>query len=188
MNEKERPWIEHGYHVFAYEGPQGLKIERLSKGVGKNKSSFYHYFADLEIFTDQLLQYHLTKTELIAQKESNCTSLQELIGILLEHKIDLLFNRQLRIHRENPNFEACFTRTNQITIPATMGIWTQILDLQDNSYLAGLVFKLSIENFYLQITDETLNKEWLNNYFKELHTLIQGFKNRRTVSELDGSV
>lgn len=171
-----KPWIKVGYQIFAYEGAAGLKIERLSKRIGKNKSSFYHLFTDVEIFTKHLLEYHLAQTEIIAEKEFNCSSKKELIDILIEHKIDLLFNRQLRIHRENSNFEACFSKVNQITGKAIARIWSEIIDLKNNAYLAELIFKLSLENFFLQITDETINHDWLNNYFDELRTLIRAFK------------
>ncbi len=56
--EINKAWINAGYQIFAYEGPNGLKVERLAKAVGKNKSSFYHLFGDLEIFIDHLLKHH----------------------------------------------------------------------------------------------------------------------------------
>ncbi len=179
-----KPWIIAGYQIFAYEGPTGLKIERLSKKISKNKSSFYHLFTDVEIFTDYLLKYHLEQAEIIAEKESNCLSKEELIDVLIEHKIDLLFNRQLRIHRENRNFEACFSKTSEMTVKSIIGIWSEIIDLKSNSYLAELVFKLSLENFFLQITDETINHNWLNNYFDELRMLVRAFqKNEKSAIE-----
>lgn len=188
MNASQRPWIEKGYQVFAYEGPGGLKVERLAKGIGKNKSSFYHHFADLEIFTSLLVDHHLSQAYIMAEKEMNAANLEELIDIIHDHKIDLLFNRQLRVHREVKEFETCFMKTNEITGKAMAGIWAQAIGLQDNSYLANLVLKLSLENFFLQITDETLNPDWLHNYFQELRRLVQAFKNSDSLASLDGSV
>ena len=186
--DKIKPWIKAGYLIFAYEGPVGLKIERLAKKIGKNKSSFYHLFADREVLINVLVKYHLEQALVIAEKESNCLTQEELIDVIVEHKIDLLFNRQLRIHRENPAFAECFLRTNEITGKAIIGIWAEIIGLKDNSYLAELVLKLSLENFYLQITDETLNKPWLTNYLNELKILIQAFKSSELSTQLDGSV
>ena len=91
MNNLHKPWIIKGYQVFASEGPQGLKIERLSKSIGKNKSSFYHHFADLEVFIQMLLQYHLKQAEILAIKESNCKTIEEFIQLIIEYKTDLLF-------------------------------------------------------------------------------------------------
>ncbi len=175
-----QPWIEEGYRIFAYEGRAGLKVERLSKRIGKNKSSFYHHFADMNLFMEVLLEYHLQQAHQMAEKEMNCSSQKELVDVLIDHKIDLLFSRQLRIHRNNSDFETCFLKTNQITVPAIKGIWAEMLGLQQQIYLAELVFQLTLENFYLQITDETLNEIWLNNYITQLRTLIKAFQTKAT--------
>lgn len=189
MNKTQIPWIQEGYLAFAYQGPKGLKVEKLSKGVGKNKSSFYHHFADVEIFTSALLDYHLDRVKIIADKERHCIALEGLINILVEHKADLLFNRQLRIHRESSEFEACFVRTNEITIPAILRVWSDIIELRDNSYLSGLVLQLSLENFFLQITDGTLNRNWLRDYFDSIKGLVRQFKKTDpALAGIDGSV
>ncbi len=188
MKEIEKSWIEKGYRFFAFEGPSGLKIERLSKEVGKNKSSFYHLFADLEGFTDRLLTYHLTQAKIIAEKESNSNDENELIEVILEHKIDLLFNRQLRIHRESKEFENCFNQINQISIPAILPLWKKIIGLSENTALAQLVLSLSLENFYLQITDETLNESWLVTYFASIRQMVTHFKQTKEKTSIDGSV
>lgn len=188
MTEVQLPWILQGYKTFAFEGPNGLKVERLSKGVGKNKSSFYHHFANLEIFTTELLKYHLVQAKIIAQKEAQSADLQDFIAILIDHKIDFLFNRQLRVHRENTEFENCFITVNELSIPSMIPVWKRIIGLSENSHLAGLVLNLSLENFFLQITDETLNQTWLENYFNNIKNLVEQFKNSKAVNALDGNV
>ena len=176
MKEK---WITVGYHEFAISGPTGIKIELLAKKIQKNKSSFYHYFSDKDLFTQRLLDYHIEQAKVIAEKEANCVTQVELITVIVDHKMDLLFNRQLRVYRDNPLFKACFEQVSGIATPAIMGIWSKIIDLDDQSYLAGLVFKLGIENFYLQITQENLNPVWLNNYFAEFKQLVRAFKSQK---------
>lgn len=188
MKEVEKSWIELGYRFFAFEGPSGLKIERLAKGVGKNKSSFYHLFADIEVFTERLLTHHLAQAKIIAEKESNSLNESELIEVIIQHKIDLLFNRQLRIHRENKEFENCFNQINQISIPAILPLWKNIIGLSENSSLAQMVLTLSLENFYLQITDETLNESWLKAYFENIRQMVIHFRQSQNTITIDGSV
>ena len=185
---KRSIWIRQGYKSFAHEGPAGLKVERMARSVDKSKSSFYHHFADLEVFTEELLHHHIEQGKAMAAKESAARNQEDLIEIILEHKPDLLFNRQLRIHRENKDFEQCFTKVNQMSIPAILPVWKQIIGLDDNSYLAQMVFQLSLDNFSLQITDETLNRDWLNAYFENIVGLITQLKNTKKVEQLDGSV
>ncbi|HAA17928.1 MAG TPA: TetR/AcrR family transcriptional regulator [Cytophagales bacterium] len=183
-DSKKTPWITAGYRAFAYEGPQALKVERLAKLLGKNKSSFYHYFGDLEVFTEELLQEHREQVRRIAEREAEAQDLEALIALLVDHKLDLLFNRQLRFHRENPDFEAIFLETNQKAAESIGPLWMKILGLEDNSYLAFLVLKLSFDNFFLQITDENLNVAWLNGYFREVRGMVQQFKNMGVPAEI----
>jgi AcrR family transcriptional regulator len=188
MKEIEKSWIEKGYRFFAYEGPRGLKVERLSKEVGKNKSSFYHLFANLDVFLERLLTFHLHQAKIVAEKESNSKNEKELIKVILEHKLDLLFNRQLRIHRENPDFKNCFNLTNQISIPAILPVWKRIIGLLENNSLAQMVLMLSLENFYLQITEETLNETWLEEYFASIRNMVIQLRQEDRKIPLDGSV
>lgn len=177
MNVLKKPWIIIGYELFAKEGPTGLKIETIAKKVNKSKSSFYHHFANREIFIDYLLTYHLKRTKIIAEKESLCKNVvPELCQVIVEFKQDLLFNRQLRIHRNNPQFRECFEKGAKEVSGAILGIWATALGLDGNAHLAQLVLNLSMENFYLQITEESLTYDWLVSYFNELKTMVNTFK------------
>ena len=185
---KEQIWIEAGYQTFAFEGPQALRIEKLAKSVGKNKSSFYHFFADLELFTERLLNFHLIQAKVMSDKESNAQNEAELTHIILEHKLDLLFNRQLRIHRDNSGFQTCFIKTNEISLPGFMPIWKKAIDLNENNHLAQMVLMLSIENFFLQITDETLNPDWIAAYFEKIREMVKLFKRTNSIPVMNGDV
>jgi AcrR family transcriptional regulator len=175
--DNKQPWILSGYELFSKEGQKGLKVEVIARMVGKNKSSFYHHFADLETFTALLLKYHLEQTEIIIAKERECISVvPDLLHILVAHKQDLLFNRQLRVNRNVPHFKKCFEKTNTKSAEAILGIWAEALGLKDNSSLARIVLNLSLENFFLQITEETLTYEWLENYVQDLQHMVKQFE------------
>jgi AcrR family transcriptional regulator len=189
-HDSKEPWILCGYNTFAKQGLKGLKIEVLAKEVNINKSSFYHHFVDLDIFVGFLLDYHLEQAKLIALKETHCKNVvPDLLNVILDFKIDLLFNRQLRINRTEKQFKACFEKSNKIVGEAILEIWAEMLGLDDNSNLARMVLNLTIENFYLQITEETLTYEWLENYMTELKTMTREFnKNATKKLLLNGSV
>jgi AcrR family transcriptional regulator len=173
----QQSWIAAGYELFAKEGPKGLKVQVIARQVKKSKSSFYHHFADMEIFTDILLQYHLERATIIAEKENASKNIDpDLINILVEVKQDLLFNRQLRVNRTVPAFKKCFEQSNQKVEGAFLSVWARDIGLPDNTKLAGLVLGLMMENFYLQITEETLTYPWLQNYFREISGMIMQFK------------
>ena len=186
--DKELIWIEVGYIFFAQEGPTGLKVERLSKEVGKNKSSFYHLFADIDCFMQKLLQHHLLHIDTISEKQTKISHESELIALFVEHKMDLLFNRQLRIFRDNNEFQTCFSKVTEISKIYTLPLWKKIVGLNENHYLAELVYLFSIENFFLQITDTTLTEEWLKNYFESVKTMVRQIKTNKLSLPLDGTV
>jgi AcrR family transcriptional regulator len=176
MTDSREIWIKTGYKIFALSGQSGLKIEPLAKKVGKSKSSFYHFFADLELFVDELLRYHLAQSHIIAEKEQNAKSINpDLINIIIEHKTDILFNRQLRIHRDRKIFADVLTKSNEIIGNGFVMVWVKDLDLKLSQKQLESIFGLALENFYLQINTENLNHQWLSNYFAYIKQIIENF-------------
>ncbi len=176
MTDNKEIWIKNGYEIFAHLGQNGLKVEPLAKKVGKNKSSFYHHFADLELFVDELLKHHLEQSYIIAEKERNAKNINpELIGIIVEHKIDLLFNRQLRINREHKRFLSALEKSNEIIGNPFVLLWVRDLGLKLTQKQLESIFELALENFYLQINAENLHQQWLSNYFDNLKKIVTNF-------------
>lgn len=165
-------WITAGYELFAHDGPKGIKVEVIASHVEISKSSFYHHFVDIQLYTDLLLHYHLERAAIVAAQEKACTSIDPgIITVLMENKIDLLFNRQLRVHRDVPKFRKCFEASNKLAESAMMELWAKETGLSFDSRLVEILFALAVENFYLQITGETLRYEWLSEYFSKLREL-----------------
>lgn len=177
-------WLEAGYALFAFKGAVGLKVEVLAKEVGINKSSFYHHFADMEVFVAHLLQFHLERSELIASKERLARNIDpELIAILVAHKTDLLFNRQLRFNAQDAAYKHTLDKSNAITGTDFVQLWMKELRLALQPAQVEALFSLALENFYLQINPQNLNTAWLSTYFAGLKKTAQHF-----AVPVDGSV
>ncbi len=175
MDNKET-WIKAGYIVFASKGQNEIKIERLAKIVGISKSSFYHHFADIELFIEILLKHHIEQSYIIAKKEQNAKNIDpELITILLEHQTDLLFNRQLRINQNVESFSKTLCTSNKIIGDAFKKAWVKDLNLNLNERQIEGIFTLALQNFYLEINIDNLNYHWLSEYFKNLKKITQNF-------------
>ena len=154
-------WIDLGYGIFAREGYQALKIERLANKMGISKSSFYHHFADREIFIHALLERHIQQSYVLAEKERQAQGIfPDLIDALLAHKTDLLFNRQLRIHRDRPDFDRTLTKTNELVGDSFVLVWVKDLNLHLNRQQLNAIFQLALENFFLQINPQNLHRNW----------------------------
>lgn len=169
-------WIKKGYEIFAICGQTGLKIEPLARAVGKSKSSFYHHFADLESFIDLILKHHLEQSLIIAKKEQQANHIDpELIGILVEHKTDLLFNRQLRINQNIKSFSDTLLQSNKIVGDAFVKVWVKDLSLRLTQKQLEGIFTLALENFFLKINADNLTNTWLSEYFANLKKITGNF-------------
>jgi AcrR family transcriptional regulator len=179
-NDLEKTWIEAGYEIFSNEGINGLKIEKIARQVGKNKSSFYHLFSDIDIFQEKLLDYHIQRAKLIAIDASNCKSVEpDLLNLFIDIKQDLLFNKQLRVGRENLAFEKCFKKANELVEEKFFDIWLKTLGLENQPDIARNFLTLTSENFYLQITKENLNKDWLLQYLNQLIKFVKDIHTKK---------
>lgn len=169
-------WVKTGYEVFAITGPGSLKIEPLANKVGKSKSSFYHHFADLEVFKEALLQYHLVQADLVAWKEKQAQTIDpDLIQILVEHKIDLLFNRQLRINQNIKGFAETLEESNRRVGNSFIMVWVRELNLRLTPAQIEGIFSLALENFFLQINVDNLTSTWLTQFFTNLRRITEKF-------------
>lgn len=177
MTDTQSLWIKTGYETFAIHGENALKIEQLARETGKSKSSFYHHFADIEGFMEELLRFHLKRSEILAEKEKNARNIHpELIEILSEHKIDLLFNRQLRFHQQKPHFRETLEKSNRIVGNEFVKIWAEDLQLKLSQRQLESLFELALENFFLQINPENITTEWLVSYFENLKRIAKNFE------------
>jgi AcrR family transcriptional regulator len=169
-------WIKTGYETFALCGQNGLKIEPLAKKVGISKSSFYHHFADLKCFLENLFNYHLQMCLILAEKERNCKSLHsELINVLIEHRVDLLFNRQLRINKNDKRIKETLIKSDKLLGNYAIMLWAKEINVKlTRTQLEG-IFEMATDDFYMQINEDNLNFEHLSNYFINLSNITKKF-------------
>jgi AcrR family transcriptional regulator len=169
-------WVETGYEMLALTGEQGLKVEALSRKVGVSKSSFYHHFADLEVFRAYLMEFHVHQCRVIAEKERAAHNIDpELIEVLMEHKTDLLFNRYLRVHQHIKLHEDTLKQSNQILGKEFIRLWAQELNVNLNPVQFENLYALALEHFFLQTSETNLTHQWLSAYFKSLSRMAQSF-------------
>jgi AcrR family transcriptional regulator len=177
ITDNNRIWIVTGYRAFAQDGPNGLRIETIARVIGKSKSSFYHHFADLGIFTDLLLDHHLQRATEIAHRMRQCSRLEpDMLDLLVDVKEDILFQRQLRINRQVPAYGRCIAQAHGPIEEALLELWTQALGLEGRSQLAGAMLKLVVDNFYLRITTDSFDQAWLRGYLDEIRGMVAGMK------------
>lgn len=173
-NTIEQPWIEAGYEIFSRQGPEALKIEQIARRVGISKSSFYHHFADMDIFREKLLEWHLERACKLAEKAKLCKAIvPDLLLVFVEMKQDLLFNRQLRIHRNNISFQLCFERAHSVVQDEFIGLWAEMLGLTDQPRIARNILDVATDLFYQRITNDNLTYDWFVAFLDEIKVFLK---------------
>jgi AcrR family transcriptional regulator len=172
--ENALPWIEAGYRIFSLEGPAFLKVEQLAREVGISKSSFYHHFADVDIFREKLMEFHLQSAYGMAIKAKLCKNLvPDILTLLADHRMDLFFNRQLRIHRNNLSFQLCFQRAHSIVQNEYLHLWAEMLKLQDQPHIAKNILDVVTDLFYQRLEIDTFNYDWIVLFLADIQIFMK---------------
>lgn len=170
-------WLQHGYRLFAENGPPGLKVEILARMVGKSKSSFYHYFSDLEAFVALLLKMHIQRaTEMaeaidLAQKHKS-----DFVSVVLNFKEDILFHRQLRFNRHLSEYFNCLTEAHSIIETPSVNILALNNGLADHKSVVRLYFQFVLENFLFRVASPSIDAEWINGFCLEVSQLLKAIR------------
>lgn len=174
MNTSKREiWLEEGYHLFAKAGTNSLNIELISRNIGKSKSSFYHYFGDLENYIDELLKLHIKKSKGMSEEIRNCKTIKpDMVNIFLKRKTDVLFHKNLRLEREITKYKNCYEKVFNDIASAMMDKWQSFLGLDTRPMFANTFLYLIADNFLLRVTEANYSEAFLNAYLQELKLLI----------------
>ena len=174
MNNSKLLWIKEGYFVFGRKGPRGINIEALAKKLNKSKSSFYHYFGDMDTFQELLLDFHLERADQIATRGKTCNNMDpDVINLLIDTKDDLLFNKQLRLNFQNPLFKDCFDKSFKKITDSYLDKWNIDTGFEQKPMLGKVILYLLVDNFFLQVNDENLTYQWFHEYLNNLRSIIQ---------------
>ncbi|MEM7548704.1 MAG: TetR/AcrR family transcriptional regulator [Bacteroidota bacterium] len=178
MKKKEEPWILSGHKIFAECGLSAITVEGLAREVGKNKSSFYHYFVDLEIFIDRLLDYHFERSMMILEEEKKCKAINpDLFEVLTKYKHDVLFHRQILMNRSIPEFEELYSKITDQGVNAILKIWNKELNFSSHSNTGRRLLRMGIENLFQSATLNNLTIIDLQNSFNELKEIAIELRN-----------
>lgn len=173
---KRNIWIDAAYSRFAKYGEAGLTVEAIARDLGKNKSSFYHYFGDLQVLKSEILNLHIQNSKLVGSKINEAKQLDpDVFNIIIEHKSDFLFHKQLKLepfHAYKEHYERAYALVKKPLIEKL----SEGLGIEDKQLFSSALVGLVSDNFLLRIQDSTLSITWLSDYLKELQALTRHIK------------
>lgn len=152
---QQRLWIETGYRHFAEEGPSELKIKNIAHDAGVSRTTFYHFFADMPDFIDQLLEHHHKRAKEIAADFKRCkTYIPDVFNVIEASRTAFFFHRQLLIHKDNPVFYLTYQVLNKLSDDIIFPLWAENFGFKGSSLVGKEIHGILRDLWYLQLSPE----------------------------------
>lgn len=166
-------WIDVGYELFSEEGHEGIQVERLARITGFNKSGFYHYFGDKDLFFDHLIQCHLEKAEHFSNLTRKLIDFDpSFIQLLLDEKTIVFFEMQLNRNRNLDSFNKAHMEVSESMAQAILPIWSEYLGLSPK--IAKGHWEFMRDSFNSRITLKTYSFEFIRNLTTQFRATVIG--------------
>ena len=144
-------WLQVGLEVVAYEGPTGLRIDRLCQRLGVSKGSFHHHFAGASDFKRSLLAAYETLVVEALDQAIDQTAADTPKAALAGLTADITGNGSQGFYRpelevamrawafSDSEVRAVQQRVDQRRLESLRGIWSRILDDPAAAHTAALL-------------------------------------------------
>jgi AcrR family transcriptional regulator len=169
-----KKWIEAGYELLAREGPDGVQVEKLARQLDLNKSGFYHYFGDREIYFYELMEYHL---EVMEQFFIEVLSLRcfdpDYLKLLVKYKTSVFVQKQIHTNDSVRVFNEGFKKVRIKNEKRVIRLWADYLGLIDNFPLSRELWHMIRDVFFFRITPEKMNLEFIRSVTEEVRNVVE---------------
>lgn len=172
-NGSSLKWVETGYALFAESGPEGIQVEKMARILKANKSGFYHYFGDKEIFFSDLAEYHDQMGRKFAKEVEALTSFEPgYIDLLLKYKTQLFVQMQMKKHKEIVAFRETFLKVKKRNDKVQNALWSNYLGIPEYPELALELFDIARDMIFTRIYINELSHESLLQLFQILRNTV----------------
>ena len=173
-------WLSVGYQIFGEEGPEGIQVERLSRILQVNKSSFYHFFVNKEMYIEELIRLHRQYGEELEQRVWKLDSFNPgYIQLLIEYRDTILFHRQLLRNSQFPEFKNVYHSINSKIELAILPLWKQEVGLPDAT--AQALFEIIRDTFFGRMNHKNFTADFVYGVLEEAKGLISQIKQREDI-------
>lgn len=164
--------IEIGYSIFALEGPEHLD-EKVAEEVKIKRSELQDRFGVHDDIVEQLLAYHIEIIDDFLEDLRKCKTWDpDFINLIVDYKIPILFNRQLKLHSSDPVFNLAYHRISYLIRTEALDKWGKYTGLSKHVALSAELLEVIRDMFHSRITPENLNYEYLKALSVEFKSII----------------
>lgn len=174
---KKQAWITCGYAHVAENGFDQLSVNTICRLMNKSKSSFYHYFGEVDFFRDQLMDHQVKRAHAFAEEIANCPDIfPSLIDVFMAYKIDIFFYKQFRLFRDQQLYERQGQQVFDLYENAVLDKWEAYFGLQNRRLFVRKFNKFLSEHFLLSISFKDYTYDWVKQYLVEIAELVRQMK------------
>jgi len=175
-------WTEVGYQLFAIEGLEGIQVERLARILQLNKSGFYHYFGDMEVYCSELLRLHVKVSDQYLAEIKDLTSIDPgFLQLLNKYKTGVLFQLQLIRNKGNQSFYQVAEKIDQREEVLLHALWSDYVGFHDNPSLAIKFYGIIRDMLYTRLSPQNFNYPFLHNVMSEAKMVMEQIARQETV-------
>lgn len=183
-NQKQQ-WIETAYLHFSEFGPNGLNIKNIASDAGVSRTSFYHFFTDAEDLIDHLLEYHREIAKEYDAKIAKCRAYSpDIFEVIAAYRTNVLFHRQLLLHKENPKFYLTYQVLNKSSNEIIYPFWATYFDYRGNSIVGKEIHLMLMDLWYLHLQENDFTPEALLENSNKIRRQVQAFAHSRPIQAL----
>lgn len=173
QNSRAR-WIEAGYDLFARQGLSEIKVERLAKDLEINKSSFYHFFGDLDHFFELLVQYHFECLEKYLADIDRCLKYDpDYLHVMIKYRQNIKMHWQLLRNRNIPGFLFIYESINDKVDQKLQPLWSAFIDMKNKPELAMKYYQFVRGRFYMIMDMDMMDYDQLHAVSTESREFIK---------------
>lgn len=177
MTDAANKWIEAGYELFAYEGPDGVQIEKLARKVGLNKSGFYHHFGDREIYFCEIIKHHYLVTEKFREELKKAEKFDpDALNLLIKYRISSLVQAQLRRQHYDKSMYNAFLQVKTKNSKLFGPLWAEYLQIPNNPTLADELWDIMRDVYFAHIANPDITYKTLSPIVHKFFRVVQELK------------
>lgn len=174
---QKEDWILLGYKLFSEQGISGIVIEKMSKKLECNKSSFYWHFSTKKEFINELIRFWITnETEQIISQTETAKTVKEKLDLFLEITfkndpyLEFIFFLK-RYAQKNPEVQQIIDEIDARRLTFTMQLFQEMGYSKDASKVKASIFYKYLIGYHEMIK----NKKQSKNFLDEVKTELKHF-------------
>lgn len=166
-------WLQAGYKIFSAEGCAGLKVERISRILSRNKSAYYHYFGDAATYLEHVISFHRKRMNIFISGVESTGRLEQFIDSMDNHADVFAFHLKLGHHRNVPVIRQNFDDINRRISDKILPVWSAFIGLEDSPTIASDTFAIFIDRLSMRWMVDENNRVMIQNEALAIKRLVQ---------------